>query len=55
MMCVNVRLKEDCIVEEKESFYVVLDTPSYVDERIKIYSPKTEIVITDNDSTNLHF
>ena len=49
VQCIDVILKDDCIVEEIESFDLLLTTPSYVDERIMIDLGNGRIYITDND------
>lgn len=51
--CIDVTLKDDCVVEEVESFYLFLTTPSYVDERIMISSGIGRIIIIDNDSMSV--
>ena len=48
--CIDVATKDDCVVEELESIEIFLTTPSYVDERIKLFSGHGQIFINDNDS-----
>lgn len=48
--CIDVTLKDDCIVEEVESFDLLLTTPSHIDERVIVDSGNSRMIIIDDDS-----
>ena len=47
--CTEVRLMDDCVVEDKEKFNIVLTPVPGLDRRIKIHEGDGEIIITDDD------
>ena len=50
----NVRLREDRLVENNESFIVELQLPQ-ANPGVMLTPQNTDIIITDNDSKSNHF
>ena len=50
MVCSTVRALDDCVLEEDETFRMILSIPSGQDPRIKIDRGQGDVTIMDQDS-----
>lgn len=50
MKHVNVKVKDDCFMEEVEKLDLLLVKPTYVDQRIQISTEYGQMRIIDDDS-----
>ena len=50
MVCDDVSILDDCVLEEEESFHLILERTSGLDSKIKIDRGDRVVAIIDHDS-----